>query len=215
MDSDRRLQIAVYAVAALLVAFAAYRFLAPGGGGGSSDGTKVAVQGPGAPARESPPPRTGGSRIYVHVAGAVRHPGLYRVLAGARAGAAVDRAGGAIPGANLTGVNLAARLRDGQQIVVPKRGEVGEGAAAPAGAGAPGSAAGGSASATGAPGAPISLSTATAEQLDALDGIGPALAKRILDYRASHGSFHSVEELNQVAGIGEKRLAALRTSVRP
>src|SRR3954447_7845491 len=215
MDSDRRLQIAVYAVAALLVAFAAYRFLAPGSGGGSSAGTKVAVQGPGAPAREPPPSRNGGPRIYVHVAGAVRHPGLYRVPLNARAGRAVDRAGGAIPGANLTGVNLAARLRDGQQIVVPKRGQVAEGAGAVAPGAATAGAPGAGPSATGAPGAPLSLSTATAEQLDALDGIGPALAKRILDSRASHGGFHSVEELNQVAGIGEKRLAALRESVRP
>src|SRR5581483_8125259 len=160
-----------------------------------------------------------GPRIYVHVAGAVRQPGLYRVPADARAGFAVDRAGGAIRKADLTRVNLAARLRDGQQIVVPTRGQPGRTAAGglPAAGGGPGvvSDPAGAGGAAGGPGAPISLSTATAEQLDSLDGIGPALAKRILDYRAAHGGFRSVEELNQVSGIGEKRLAALRKSVRP
>ncbi|MBX5469064.1 MAG: helix-hairpin-helix domain-containing protein [Thermoleophilaceae bacterium] len=143
--------------------------------------------------------------MFVAVAGAVRQPGLYRVPAGARVAVAVARAGGLLRRADLTGVNLAARLRDGQQVVVPERG-VGPAGTPAAGATGVGAAGGG---------APVSLSTATAEQLDALDGIGPALAQRILEYRAQHGGFRSVDELAQVEGIGEKRLAALRDAVVP
>jgi competence protein ComEA len=124
----------------------------------------------------------------------------------------VDLAGGPSRRADLTGVNLAAPLVDGQQVVVPVRGRAPGGGAAPsAGAASPAGAAGGGAS----PGAPISLSTATLEQLDALDGIGPTLARRILEYRDAHGGFRSVAELREVDGIGEKRFEALREAVRP
>jgi competence protein ComEA len=137
----------------------------------------------------------------VHVAGSVRRPGLYRLAAGSRLAAAIDRAGGPVHGADLSAVNLAMRAQDGQQVLVPRRG------AAPvtaSGTGEPG--------ATG--GARLSLATATVEQLDQLDGIGPGMAGRILDYRKEHGAFGSVDELGQVPGIGEKRLAALREKVR-
>ena len=150
--------------------------------------------------------------VYVHVAGEVRRPGLYRVAAGARAGVAVARAGGLSERADGAALNLAARVKDGQQIVVPKRGASRSPAAdvarAPPAATAPGS------SAAPAP-ARISLATATPEQLDTLDGIGPALAKRILDYRQQHGGFRSLDELKQVEGIGEKRFAALRRALVP
>ena len=130
-------------------------------------------------------------------------PGLQRVPAGSRAGVAVDAAGGLTRGGDATAVNLAAPLHDGQQIVVPKRGAAA--AAAPGGSGA----------APGAPSAPISLSSATVAQLDTLDGIGPTLAQRIVQYRESHGGFRSVDELKQVEGIGEKRFASLRASLQP
>jgi competence protein ComEA len=94
-------------------------------------------------------------------------------------------------------VNLAARLEDGQQVVVPRRG------AAPVAAGGE--------DAQG----PISLSSATVEQLDTIDGIGPTLAARIVEYREAHGGFRSVEELGEVDGIGEVRLEALRQAVQP
>lgn len=109
-------------------------------------------------------------------------------------------------GADLTAVNLAQPLEDGQQVIVPRQGSAG----APT---APGGAAGAPAGASGS--ALPSLATATVDQLEQLDGIGPALAARIVEYRESHGGFRSVEELREVEGIGEKRFAALRDAVRP
>jgi competence protein ComEA len=132
------------------------------------------------------------ARIYVHVVGAVRRPGLLAMSAGSRVADALERAGGTGPKADVTSVNLAARLADGQQIVVPREG------AAPAG---------------NAP-AGIHLSTATVEQLDSVDGIGPTLAQRIIEYRDAHGGFRSLAELAQVDGIGEKRLATLRDALQ-
>ena len=147
-----------------------------------------------------------GRGVYVHVAGAVQRPGLMRVAGGARVAAAIARAGGPTRGADLTAVNLAQQLEDGQQVIVPRRGR-GAGAAA---GGPPGAAAAGASGPT----AP-SLATATLEQLDGLDGIGPTLAKRIVEYREAHGGFRSIEELREVDGIGEKRFAALRKALRP
>jgi competence protein ComEA len=144
---------------------------------------------------------SGGGSVIVHVAGAVREPGVYRMRAGARVADAVGRAGGATPRADLTQVNLAAKVEDGRQIVVPRR--------VPAAA----TGAGGSSSPA-QPGVPLNLNTATLEQLDELSGIGPATAQKILDYREEHGGFGSVEELGQVPGIGDVRLASLREQVR-
>ena len=144
----------------------------------------------------------GGKRLYVHVAGAVRRPGLYRLPAGARVAAAIELAGGPRKRADLTTTNLAAKVEDGQQVIVPLRGKVV--AAAPAAGGPAATAAG-----------PISLATATQAQLEELDGIGPALAQAILAYRDANGGFRSVEELQEVDGIGEKRFEALREAVQP
>jgi competence protein ComEA len=148
----------------------------------------------------------GGSdgHVFVHVAGAVRRPGVYTLRAGARVADAVERAGGARRGADLSAVNLAAKLEDGRQVLVPKRAA----AAAPLGVIATGTAT------TTAPAAPIDLNTATPEQLYTLDGVGPATVQKILEYRQEHGGFGSVDELGQVPGIGDKRLAALRDHVR-
>jgi competence protein ComEA len=183
--------------AAVLVAVAAVHRL---GGRGSHAPAPVSVAEP--PGRSAPaaPAR----KVFVHVAGRVRRPGLYRLTSGARVAAAIDRAGGAARRADLARVNLAARVEDGQQILVPELG------AAPAAVGA-----GPSAGAAGAPGAKVSLASATAEQLDALDGIGPTLAKRIVEYRDAHGGFRSVGQLRDVEGIGEKRFEALRKAVGP
>jgi competence protein ComEA len=153
-----------------------------------------------APIHVAEPGGGASSRLIVHVAGAVRRPGVYRLAAGSRVFDAIRRAGGARRRADLAALNLAAKLEDGRQVLVPRRG------AAPA-------AAGGTVAAP-AEGQPLDLNTAGAEQLDQLDGIGPGMAAAILKYRDQHGGFGSVDELGEVPGIGEKRLASLREQVR-
>lgn len=132
--------------------------------------------------------------VVVYVSGAVRRPGLVRLRDGDRVGDAIEAAGGARRAADLGAVNLAARVADGQQVQVPTRG---------AGAGASGAA------------GPVSLSSATLDQLDSLDGVGPGLAQKIIDYRTQHGGFRSVDELGEVPGIGDKRLESLRAQLQP
>jgi competence protein ComEA len=140
------------------------------------------------------------ARLFVHVVGAVRRPGLYRLSEGSRVADALVRAGGATRKAQLELVNLAARIADGEQIVVPRRGS--PVAAAQAGG-------------SGAPTGPVHLNTATLEQLDALPGVGPVTAQKILDYREQHGAFGSVDELDAIPGIGPARLEQLRGLVAP
>ena len=147
----------------------------------------------------------GGGRLVIHVAGAVRQPGVYRLRSGARVNDAVRRAGGATRRADLGGLNLAAELEDGRQVLVPVR--------APQGGGGAGAAAGDATAPVPAPGQPLNLNTATLEQLDTLSGIGPLTAQKILDFREERGGFGSIEELGEIPGIGEKRLASLREEV--
>jgi competence protein ComEA len=191
-------QLAVYGLALLAVLVLGLWFVSRDGpaAGAAPPPVPIHVQGDGEGGE-------GGGGVVVHVAGAVREPGVYRLRAGARVDDAVGRAGGATSRADLSQVNLAAKVEDGRQVLVPKRLSA---AAAAAGA------AGGTVPA--APAVPLNLNTATIEQLDELDGIGPATAQQILDYREAHGGFGSVEELGQVPGIGEKRLASLREQVR-
>jgi competence protein ComEA len=198
-------QVLVWAAAAVLGTLALARIL-DGRDEGHRAAAPVRVDGGEVAARRGGGAK-GGAGGYVHVAGRVRRPGLYRLSEGARVASALDRAGGPARGANLAAVNLAARLEDGQQIQVPQTG-ASSAPGAPAAAG-PGAAAGGAA------GAKLSLASATVEQLDQLDGIGPTLAKRIVEYRDAHGGFRSVDELDEVDGIGEKRLRALREAVGP
>jgi competence protein ComEA len=158
--------------------------------------------------------RAPASMLVVHVAGAVRRPGVYRLRDGARVADAVARAGGASRNADQAGVNLAARLTDGQQVLLPRRG------AARAPAPPPGAAEGGAGTAAdgpapGAGDAPVSLASATLEQLDALEGIGPVIARKILEWRTKSGGFASVDDLAQIPGIGPKKLAALRAGLVP
>ena len=145
------------------------------------------------------------ARLVVHVVGAVRRPGLYKLVHGARIADAVRRAGGATRRADLSLVNLAAQVADGSQVVVPRRQVVEAGAAEESG----GSNAGG------VPGGPVHLNTATLEQLDALPGVGPVTAQKILDYREQHGAFSSVDDLDAIPGIGPARLEQLRELVAP
>jgi competence protein ComEA len=148
----------------------------------------------------APAQKASASRLFVHVVGAVRRPGLYRLRDGARVADAVSRAGGPTRTAQLELVNLAARLADGEQVVVPRRGA---GAVAAAGETA------------GSPSGPVHLNSATLEQLDTLPGVGPVTAQKILDYRQEHGAFGSVDELDAVPGIGPARLEELRDLVAP
>ena len=145
----------------------------------------------------------GAQRTVVHVAGAVRRPGVYTLKNGARVRDAVRRAGGVSSRGDGNAINLAAKLTDGAQVIVPLK--VGE---AIAGAGSRGSAAA-------APSTPISLGNATAEQLDTLDGVGPATAEKIIQWRTENGGFTSVDDLGEVPGIGPKKLEALRSQVTP
>jgi competence protein ComEA len=165
-----------------------------------------------APAASSPaafPPSMPPVTVTVHVAGHVANPGVYAVPAGGRVADAVVAAGGTSAEADVEQLNLAARVSDGERIYVPRKGE------------APPVVAGGSPAPTTASGkappvagTPVDLNTATAEQLEALPGVGPATSRAILAYRASHGRFRSVTELLEVPGIGPAKLEALRPLVR-
>jgi competence protein ComEA len=141
--------------------------------------------------------RAAPASLLVHVAGEVRRPGVYKLTAGARVLRAVKAAGGPTRRADLSGLNLAATVQDGQQVRVPSRAPVATAGATPPVTG------------------PVSLSSATVEQLDALDGVGPTLATRIVAWREQNGGFSSIEQLLDVPGIGEGRLEALRPHVTP
>lgn len=155
-------------------------------------------------------PSTGAQQIVVDVSGKVRRPGVHRLPAGSRVADAIRAAGGARPGTSLDSLNRARFLVDGEQVVVGGPAPAaGPGGAGPAGTGP----AGPGSSATG-PAVPVSLNTATAEQLETLPGVGPVLARHIIDYRTQHGGFRSVQELRQVTGIGDRRFADLRDLVR-
>jgi len=200
MAGDSRGTVVIWVVAAALGVFALMRLT---GSGGEDAGEPVRVdRSPGGSAGET---RRGGERaaVYVHVAGAVRRPGLVRVPAGARVAEAVLRAGGPGRKADLTGVNLAAQVEDGQQVVVPAAGAV------------PGATPGETGATAGSAAVRPSLGSATVEQLDEIDGIGPTLAERIVEYRTENGGFSSLDELQDVDGIGEKRLETLREALQP
>ncbi|OUD01524.1 DNA-binding protein [Streptomyces swartbergensis] len=154
---------------------------------------------------------SGVAEIVVDVGGKVREPGIHRLPAGSRVADALRAAGGVKPGTKTDGLNRARFLVDGEQVIVG-------GPAPAAGTGTGGAAAGGTAGAAAGgvlPGAPVSLNTATADQLDTLPGVGPVLAQHIIDYRTQHGGFRSVDELRDVNGIGDRRFADLRNLVQP
>jgi competence protein ComEA len=184
------------AILALVHVVVAWRHAAAG----SPAPLRVAPIAPIAPGRRSPAaaPR----RLVVDVVGAVRRPGLVRLPEGSRVADAIAGAGGLRRGAERAAVNFAAPVSDGQQVLVPARGA----AVAAAGAGS-----GAAAASSG----PVSLSSATAEQLDALPGVGPVTAEKIVAYRQQHGAFRSVDELDAISGIGPSRIADLRGLVVP
>jgi competence protein ComEA len=192
MAEASRQQLALYGLAIVAIALIGARYLR------EESGSRAQVTS-GHPPAKAQIERTP-SRVFVHVTGAVRRPGVYRLPAWARLDQAVRRAGGPAPKADLEQVNLAAKVADGQQVVVPRRGAAASGAAQGAG---PETA-----------GGPVSLNTATPEQLDQLDGVGPATAQKILEFRKEHGGFRSIDDLKQISGIGPKRFEALKDKVR-
>jgi competence protein ComEA len=195
MPEVSRSQVFVYgavAVALLLVGVRAIRaadegrtFEAPAAAG--SFGTEVTVG-------------SGGTDVVVDVAGAVQDPGVYRLPSGSRVVDALVRAGGPSNGAMLEAINRAARLVDGQQVVVPRRMPAGSTAAA---------------SGAGMDAGPISLGAATVEQLEEIDGIGPVTAQKIVEYRDGRGGLASVDQLDEVSGIGPATMESLRASLQP
>jgi len=186
-----RIQIVVYGVLAVALLMVGSRWIrAEPDTGGSGDGNALEFQ------ADRPPQGVATGDVVVHVAGAVRSPGVYRLPAGSRVIDAVERAGGTIPSAAPDSLNLAARLADGQQVVVPAR----VGVASSSTAGGDG---------------PISLGTATAQELDSIEGIGPVTARLIIDYRDSKGGLSSIEELDRISGIGPATMSALRDALQP
>jgi competence protein ComEA len=192
-----RSQVVVYgaiAVALLLVGARAIR-----AEGGEAESFAVAAQGE--PSGGGGFTVSGqGSDLVVDVTGAVERPGVYRLPAGARVEDALRRAGGVTAKAELEAINRAARLADGQQVVVPER--------VPGGAGV-------AAAGAGTEDGPISLGTATVDQLDTIDGIGPVTAEKIVEYRDQHGGLASVDRLDQVSGIGPATMESLRARLQP
>ncbi|WP_416394442.1 MULTISPECIES: helix-hairpin-helix domain-containing protein [unclassified Curtobacterium] len=215
---------AVVVVIALVVVLLGARSgsSAPDDGGGaltvtgapSVRSSTAATGGPGSPGvrGSSPSASAVADRVVVHVLGAVARPGLVTLTAGSRVSDAVDRAGGARDDADLSRVNLARVLADGERLYVPATGETAipepvdgpPGAGADVGAGATGASSG----------TVVDLNSADQTALETLPGIGPSLAGRILAWRDEHGRFAAVEDLLDVSGIGDARFAELRDRVR-
>jgi competence protein ComEA len=195
MPELSRSQVLVYGAVAVALLLVGARAIRAESGAGTSTASASSFGGSAGFSLKS----GGGGDIVVDVAGAVRRPGVYRLPAGARVVDAIERAGGAAGGALLEGINRAARLADGQQVMVPRRGPGGSvatvGAAAEEG--------------------PISLGSASVEQLDTIDGIGPVTAAKIVEYRDQHGGLASVDQLDQVSGIGPATMESLRARLQP
>ena len=216
MGLDRK-RLLAYAAVAIVVLAVGVRYLlaqhSPAGASGQgvvltqsgaagSSGLPASTSGGQSPGAAAPASPSAAPELVVDVCGAVARPGVYHLPDGARVCDLITAAGGAAPGAEMAGVNLAAKLADGQQVVVPKKGQ----AAVAGGAGSASSGAAGSA-------APVNLNTASLEQLDALPGVGPSTAQKIIDYRTANGSFHSVDDLKNVSGIGDAKFQALKDLV--
>jgi competence protein ComEA len=204
MPELSRTQVLVYGAIAVALLLVGARAIRAGGGADGSFGGEAAYgesfgdeAAAGGEAGFSLDGQAGD--VVVDVAGAVARPGVYRLPAGSRVEDAVRRAGGATAKAELEAINRAARLADGQQVVVPERGPggtaVGPGTSAEAG--------------------PISLGAATVEQLDTIDGIGPVTAQKIVEFRDQHGGLASVDQLDELSGIGPATMESLRARLQP
>jgi competence protein ComEA len=211
MGLSRR-QLSIYAALAVIVVAIGVRYLVATQAGAQPPGVSLAALPSSAPAAAaspaaSPSTTVAAAVVVAYVCGAVRRPGVYTFAPGARITDLIEKAGGATGAAELQTVNLAALLTDGQQVVVPERGAPGVGVAAsdPAATSA--------GSGVVAAGAPVNLNTATMAELDTLPGVGPSTAQKILDYRTAQGGFKSVEDLNNVSGIGDVTFAELKDLV--
>lgn len=192
----RRVVVAILAVGAVVVLVGAV-LIAALGSGGSTTTYPATARPPRIASAAAPTP----SALLVQVGGAVRHPGLVSVPMGARAVDAVTAAGGPTTKADTTALNLAARVVDGQQLVLPERGKPGTAAPAP--------------STVLQSGAPVSISTASEAELETLPRVGPAMAARIIAYRTAHGPFTATTDLMKVTGIGQKTFDSLKDLVSP
>jgi competence protein ComEA len=192
MPELSRSQVVVYGAVAIALLLVGARAIRAEGSSGPAESSFSS----GGSAESGVSLQSGHGDVVVDVAGAVRDPGVYRLPAGSRVVDAIARAGGAGPGAALEAIDRAARLADGQQVVVP---EAGPGGSAPVAAGE----------------GPISLGSATVAQLDTIDGIGPVTARKIVEYRDRHGGLSSVDQLDQVSGIGPATMESLRARLQP
>jgi competence protein ComEA len=232
MPEWSRTQVAVYGAIAVGLLFVGARAVRGEGGGGSEAGYSSSYddysygsgEGEGEGGGDEAGEASGGEAgedgegtfavegqagdVVVDVTGAVARPGVYRLPAGSRVDDAVKRAGGGTGKAELDSLNLAALLADGQQVVVPER-------LPTTGGGAPGAAPGSVGAAPAEPDAPISLATATAAELDTIDGIGPVTAEDIIGFREEHGGLSSVDQLDQISGIGPATMESLRERLQP
>lgn len=216
-DVQPGVALAAMALCAIAVTWAAWRWWPQGADGGARGGLSVAAEPSIATTAEaavepSAAPVPAGS--MVHVAGAVRHPGVYELGPGARVVDAVEAAGGALADARLASVNLARPVTDGEQILVPDEDDVPTPAATTSGAGAIAAGGGGAgALGTAVPGAQVDLNSADQALLDTLPGVGPSTAAKIIADREANGPFTSAEDLRRVSGIGEKKFEALKDLV--
>lgn len=200
MPELSRSQLLVYGAIAVALLLVGVRWIRAADGASDRSGVAEASTGDAGGPGASFELDRGGDAI-VHVAGAVIRPGVYRLPAGSRVTDAIERAGGPAAGSAPDAINLAAPLADGQQVVVPAK--------------APGGAATATGSATVTDGGPISLGTATLEELDTIEGIGPVTAAAILEFRDQRGGIASVDELDEITGIGPATMEALRARLQP
>jgi competence protein ComEA len=206
-------------VAALVVGWALWRWWpTPGNAAGGAEMPPVEVASAGESRVETPSASDSASaattpavsRVVVHVAGRVRHPGVYELAAGSRVVTAIEAAGGALGSAQVDALNLARVVADGEQILVPSKDEVHKGSFSGGAGGGPSTSGAASGDSAGGGGAAVNINTADASALDTLPGVGPSTAQKIIAEREANGPFAKIEDLGRVSGIGPKRLEQLK-----